>query len=192
MAFILPELSFATGALEPYIDEQTVLIHHGKHHKGYVDNVNKLVEGTEFQNASLEEIIKKAEGGLFNNSAQVWNHTFYWQSLTPKSAGKPSGELLKAIEHSFGSFENFKEEFSKKAVSTFGSGWAWLIKGQDGKLEIMSTSNADTPIRRGKLPLLTCDVWEHAYYLKYQNRRAEYVSAWWNIVDWDAVATRLK
>jgi len=118
MAFILPELSFATGALEPYIDEQTVLIHHGKHHKGYVDNVNKLVEGTEFQNASLEEIIKKAEGGLFNNSAQVWNHTFYWQSLTPKSAGKPSGELLKAIEHSFGSFENFKEEFSKKAVST--------------------------------------------------------------------------
>ena len=112
--------------------------------------------------------------------------------MTPKSAGKPSGELLKAIEHSFGSFENFKEEFSKKAVSTFGSGWAWLIKGQDGKLEIMSTSNADTPIRRGKLPLLTCDVWEHAYYLKYQNRRAEYVSAWWNIVDWDAVATRLK
>lgn len=190
MAFELPVLNYASNGLEPYIDEQTVLIHHGKHHKTYVDNVNKLIAGTEFEKSSLVDIIKKAQGGIFNNAAQVWNHTFYWESLKPNGGGKPSGKLAKAIEQEFGDFDKFKELFTNKAVTTFGSGWAWLVKKSDGKLSIESTSNADTPVRTGLIPLLTCDVWEHAYYLKYQNRRAEYVGAWWNIVNWSEVEKR--
>ncbi|MGC8865097.1 MAG: superoxide dismutase [Bacteroidales bacterium] len=186
----LPPLPWATDALEPLISKQTIEFHYGKHHQTYVNNLNNLIPGTPFENASLEEIILKAEGGIFNNGAQVWNHTFYWHCLSPQGGGLPTGKLAEAIERDFGSFEAFREKFSTAAATLFGSGWAWLVKTPEGKLEIVQESNAGNPLRYGKSPLLTCDVWEHAYYLDKQNRRAEYIADFWKIVDWAAVAAR--
>ncbi|MGD0016604.1 MAG: superoxide dismutase [Verrucomicrobiia bacterium] len=190
MVHQLPKLPYACDALEPHIDARTVEIHYGKHHQTYVDNLNKLIPSTEFAEKPLEQIILKAQGPIFNNAAQVWNHTFYWQSMKPKGGGEPTGELAAAINKTFSSFANFKQQLTQAAVTQFGSGWAWLVKKKDGALAIVQTGNAGNPMTAGDVPLLTCDVWEHAYYLKYQNRRAEYVTAWWNIVDWDAVAAR--
>jgi Fe-Mn family superoxide dismutase len=190
MNFELPSLPWAPDALEPIISKQTIEFHYGKHHQAYVTNLNKLVPGTEFENASLEEIVMKSTGGIFNNGAQVWNHTFYWNCLKPNGGGAPTGKLAEAITAEFGSFEAFKEKFSTAAATLFGAGWAWLVKNAEGKLEIVQESNAGCPLRSGKTPLLTCDVWEHAYYLDKQNRRPDYVADFWKLVDWDAVAAR--
>ncbi|MDD4541661.1 MAG: superoxide dismutase [Eubacteriales bacterium] len=184
----LPELPFAQNALEPVISEETLEYHYGKHHQAYVTNLNKQIAGTEFEDMSLEDIIKKSSGGIFNNAAQVWNHTFYWNCLAPDAGGKPGGELAAAIDEAFGSFDEFKEKFSATAAGTFGSGWAWLVKGADGKLETVSTSNAGTPMTDGKTALLTCDVWEHAYYIDYRNARPKYIEKFWDLVNWDFVA----
>ena len=187
----LPKLPYAQDALEPHIDATTVGIHYGKHHQAYADNLNKLVPNTEFAELTLEQIILKAQPGpIFNNAAQVWNHTFYWDGLAPKGGGEPKGELLAAIEKSFVNFTNFKDQLSKISVTQFGSGWGWLVQKKDGVLAVVQTGNAANPMTAGDIPLLTCDVWEHAYYLKYQNRRADYVNAWWSVVNWEAVATR--
>jgi Fe-Mn family superoxide dismutase len=172
----------------PYISEETLEFHHGKHHQTYVTNLNNLVPGTEFADLTLEEIILKSSGPIFNNAAQVWNHTFYWNSLTPDGGGEPAGALVDAINATFGSFEKFKEEFSKCAVTTFGSGWAWLVKNADGSLALVSTSNAGCPLTTGQTPLLTCDVWEHAYYIDYRNARPAYLEAFWALVNWDFAA----
>jgi Fe-Mn family superoxide dismutase len=172
----------------PYISEETLEFHHGKHHQTYVTNLNNLVPGTEFADLTLEEIILKSSGPIFNNAAQVWNHTFYWKSLTPDGGGEPAGALADAINATFGSFEKFKEEFSKCAVTTFGSGWAWLVKNADGSLALVSTSNAGCPLTTGQTPLLTCDVWEHAYYIDYRNARPAYLEAFWALVNWDFAA----
>jgi len=187
----LPELPYSKGVLAPHISEETIEYHYGKHHQAYVDNLNKLVTGTEFENASLEEIIQKATGGTFNNAAQVWNHSFYWNCLSPKGGGQPAGELAAALDKNFGSFDKFKEQFASAGMTKFGSGWAWLVKNKDGSLAIEATSNADNPMKDGKKPLLTCDVWEHAYYIDYRNARAKYIEAFWNIVNWDFVATNI-
>lgn len=184
----LPELPYAKNALEPHISAETLEFHHGKHHQTYVTNLNNLIPGTEFENMALEDIVKKSSGGIFNNAAQVWNHTFYWNCLSPNGGGEPSGALADAINASFGSFANFKEEFSKTAITTFGSGWAWLVKKADGSLVLVSTSNAATPLSGDDKPLLTCDVWEHAYYVDYRNARPKYVESFWNLVNWDFVA----
>lgn len=188
--FTLPAFPFAQDALEPHISKTTIEFHYGKHHQTYVDNLNKLIIGTEFENSTLEEIVLKSSGGIFNNAAQVWNHTFYWNCLTPKSNLKPEGKLLDAIEKEFGSYEEFKEKFTNAAVTLFGSGWAWLVKDADGKLSITKESNAGNPMTHGLIPLLTFDVWEHAYYIDYQNRRADYVAALWDLVDWNVVSAR--
>ncbi len=190
MAFVLPPLPYDSGALEPVISKRTIEFHYGKHHQTYVTNLNTLVAGTKFENAALETIVKEADGGIFNNGAQIWNHTFYWESFSKNGGGEPKGTLAEAIKRDFGSFEAFKDAFSKAAVGLFGSGWAWFVKKPDGKLAIIQESNAGNPLKTGNLPLLTFDVWEHAYYLDYQNRRADYVSALWNIVNWDAVGKR--
>jgi Fe-Mn family superoxide dismutase len=188
----LPELPFAMDALEPYISRETLEYHYGKHHKAYVDNLNKLIAGTEYEGLSLEDIIKKAPaGGLFNNAAQVWNHTFYWNCLSPNGGGEPTGALASAIQDSFGSFAEFKERFSTAAVTNFGSGWTWLVKNGNGGVEIVSTSNAGTPLVDGRQSLLTIDVWEHAYYIDYRNARPKYVEAFWNLVNWEFVAKNL-
>ncbi|NLT19575.1 MAG: superoxide dismutase [Fe], partial [Syntrophomonadaceae bacterium] len=185
----LPSLPFEQDALEPIISKETLEYHYGKHHQAYVTNLNKLIAGTEFENMSLEEIILKSSGGIFNNAAQVFNHTFYWNCLAPKAGGEPAGKLAEAINQTFGSFVAFKDKFTQTAVGTFGSGWAWLVKDKDGKLEIVSTSNAGNPLTDGKKPLLTCDVWEHAYYIDYRNARATYVEKFWDLVNWDFVAS---
>ena len=190
MKFSLPDLPYAHSALEPIISEKTISFHYGKHHQTYVNNLNGMIEGTEFENADLETIVKKSEGPIFNNAAQIWNHTFYFLSLTPNKGSVPSPELTKAIAASWDTIENFKAEFNKAAVSVFGSGWAWLVKDADGKLSIVKESNAGNPITRGLVPLLTFDVWEHAYYLDYQNRRADYVAALWDLVNWKVVSDR--
>lgn len=187
----LPKLPYAPDALEPYISKRTLEFHHGKHHQAYVNNLNKLILGTEFENASLDDIVMKAGGGIFNNGAQVWNHTFYWNCLKPGGGGEPKGALADAIVKQYGSFADFKEKFSGAAATLFGSGWAWLVKKQDGSLEIIQESNAGNPMKHGAKPLLTCDVWEHAYYLDKQNVRPDYIADFWKLVDWDAVATRL-
>jgi Fe-Mn family superoxide dismutase len=184
MAFELPNLPYSKDALAPNISAETLDFHWDKHHRAYVNKLNDLVKGTEFENASLEDIIKRASGAIFNNGAQVWNHTFYWNCLTPKSPGRPSGNLATAINGAFGSFDNFKTEFEKAAVGQFGSGWAWLVLGKDGKLAIRATPNAENPIQKGEKPLFTCDVWEHAYYIDYRNARAKYVSSMWNVANW--------
>jgi len=185
----LPELPYAKNALEPHISAETLEFHHDKHHAAYVNNLNNLIPGTEFENLSLEEIIRKAPaGGIFNNAAQVWNHTFYWNCLSGSGGGEPAGALADAINAAFGSFADFKEKFSASAAGNFGSGWTWLVKTADGKVEIVNTSNAANPMTDGKTPLLTCDVWEHAYYIDYRNARPKYVEAFWNIVNWDFVA----
>ncbi|MDX9940674.1 MAG: superoxide dismutase [Bacteroidales bacterium] len=191
MTHELPKLPFDHKALEPVISAKTIEFHYGKHHQAYVNNLNKLLPGSPFEQASLEEIIRKAEGGIFNNGAQVWNHTFYWEGLSPDGGGEPKGKLMEAIEESFGSFAKFKEEFSQAAATLFGSGWAWLVKNEDGKLAITKESNAGNPLRSGKTPLLTCDVWEHAYYLDYQNRRPDYIESFWKLVSWNKVESRL-
>ncbi len=188
MAFELPDLPYAKDALAPHISEETLEYHYGKHHQTYVTNLNNLVPGTEFESMSLEDIIKKSSGGIFNNAAQVWNHTFYWNSLSPNGGGEPEGGLANAINRTFGSFEEFKAAFTKCAVTTFGSGWAWLVKNADGSLELVSTSNAGCPLTEGQTPLLTCDVWEHAYYIDYRNARPKYLEAFWNLVNWDFAA----
>jgi Fe-Mn family superoxide dismutase len=192
MAFELPALPYARDALAPHISPETIDFHYGKHHQTYVTNLNNLVPGTEFEGMSLEEIVKKSSGGIFNNAAQVWNHTFYWHSLSPKGGGEPSGRLADAIAKSFGSFAAFKEEFTKVALGTFGSGWAWLVERPDGSLGVVSTSNAATPLTGPDRPLLTCDVWEHAYYIDYRNARAKYVEAFWNLVNWEFAASQLR
>ena len=191
MVHELPKLPYAMNALQPHISAETLEYHYGKHHQTYVTNLNNLIKGTEFEALSLEAIIRKSSGGLFNNAAQVWNHTFYWNCLTPNSSGKPAGALAKAIDSAFGSFDEFKNKFSQTAIGTFGSGWAWLVKNTDGSLAITSTSNAGTPLTEGKQALLTCDVWEHAYYIDYRNARAKYVEKFWEIVNWDFVAKNL-
>ncbi len=188
MTHVLPPLPYAQNALEPHISSETMEYHYGKHHQAYVTNLNNLMAGTEFENQSLEDIVKKSSGGIFNNAAQVWNHTFYWNSLSPTGGGEPTGALAEAINKAFGSFEKFKEEFTKTAVTTFGSGWAWLVKNADGSLALVSTSNAGTPLTSGQTPLLTCDVWEHAYYIDYRNLRPKYVEAFWSLVNWDFAA----
>ncbi len=190
MAHTLPELPYALDALTPAIDKTTMEFHYGKHHQAYITNLNKLVEGTEFENSSLEDIIRKAEGGIFNNAAQVWNHTFYFLSFAPGGQGEPTGELKSALDASFASFADFREKFSKAAATLFGSGWAWLVKTPDGKLEITQESNAGNPLRKGLTPILTCDVWEHAYYLGFQNRRPDYISSFWEILNWDVISRR--
>lgn len=184
----LPELPYSKNALEPHISEETLEYHYGKHHATYVDKLNKQVAGTEFESASLEDIIKQATGGIFNNGAQVWNHTFYWNCLSPEGGGEPEGDLADAINTTFNSFDEFKDRFSDAAANNFGSGWTWLIKKPDGQLEIVNTSNAANPMTDGKHPILTCDVWEHAYYIDYRNARPKYIEAFWNLVNWDFVA----
>ena len=190
MAFTLPQLNYASDALAPYITKQTIDFHYAKHHQTYVINLNKLVPGTRFENASLEQIVREADGAIFNNGAQIWNHTFYFESFSPSGQKEPKGMLADAINGTFGSFEAFKEQFTKSAVTLFGSGWAWLVKNAGGKLEIVQESNAGNPMKKGLTPLLTCDVWEHAYYLDYQNRRPDYVQAFWNILDWKIIGNR--
>ncbi|NQV41562.1 MAG: superoxide dismutase [Fe] [Candidatus Marinimicrobia bacterium] len=184
----LPALPFAQDSLAPVISSETLDYHYGKHHNAYVTNLNNLVPGTEFENSSLEEIIMKASGGVFNNAAQVWNHTFYWNCLSPNGGGAPSGDLGAAIDAAFGSFDNFKAEFSKAAATNFGSGWTWLVKNADGSLAIASTSNAGTPMTSGQTALLTVDVWEHAYYVDYRNARPKYLEEIWKLFNWDFVA----
>ena len=188
MAHQLPDLPFAEKALEPHISAETLSFHHGKHHAAYVTNLNKLIAGTEYEPLSLEDVIRKSDGGVFNNAAQIFNHTFYWNCLTPDSTGKPAGALAAAIDKEFGSFDAFKEKFSQTAITTFGSGWGWLVKNADASLALVSTSNAGTPLTTGQTPLLTCDVWEHAYYIDYRNARPGYVKAFWELVNWEFVA----
>lgn len=192
MAIELPPLPYDRAALEPHISGETLDFHYGKHHKTYVDNLNKLIEGTEFSALPLEEIIRKSQGGMFNNAAQVWNHTFYWNCMKPDGGGEPGGKLLEALNKAFGSFASFKEQFSDNAIKTFGSGWGWLVQRPDGSLALVSTSNAATPLTGEDTPLLTCDVWEHAYYIDYRNARPKYVESFWNLVNWDFVASNMR
>ncbi len=187
MTHQLPELPYPRAALAPSMSEETLNFHYGKHHNAYVVNLNKLIPGTEFEDASLEEIIRKATGPVFNNGAQVWNHTFFWHCLTPNSPKTPTGKLAAAIDQAFGSFDQFKAKFAEAAVGQFGSGWAWLVKTKDGVLAIEKTPNAENPLRDGKTPLLTCDVWEHAYYIDYRNARPDFVANFWNLVNWKFV-----
>jgi Fe-Mn family superoxide dismutase len=188
----LPPLPYAKNALEPVISTETIDYHYGKHHQAYVTNLNNLIKGTEFENSSLEEIILKSSGGIFNNAAQVWNHTFYWNGFKPKGGGTPTGELAAAIDKAFGSFDEFKKQFTQKAITTFGSGWAWLVKNKDGSLSLESTSNAATPMTKDQTALLTIDVWEHAYYVDYRNARPKYIEEFWKIVNWNFVAANFK
>ena len=188
----LPELPYAKTALAPHISAETLEYHYGKHHAAYVANLNKLIAGTEFVDLSLEDIVKKSSGGIFNNSAQVWNHSFYWNCLSPKGGDEPSGALADAIAKNFTSFAAFKEKLTNAAVTQFGSGWAWLVKNPDGSLAVEQTSNAATPLKDGKKPLLTVDVWEHAYYIDYRNARPKYLEAFWNLVNWDFAGANLK
>jgi Fe-Mn family superoxide dismutase len=184
MPFTLPPLPYEQDALEPHISAKTFSFHYGKHHNAYVTNLNKLIEGTDFANATLEQIIAKSDGGIFNNAAQVWNHTFFWHSMKPSGGNKPSGKLAAKIDEDFGSFDKFKEEFAAAATTQFGSGWAWLVL-ENGKLKVTKTPNAETPIRVGQTPLLTLDVWEHAYYLDYQNRRPDFIQVFLNnLANW--------
>jgi superoxide dismutase, Fe-Mn family len=191
MPFTLPPLPYPKDALAPSISAETLEYHYGKHHQAYVDNLNKLVPGTEFANATLEQIIAKAQGPIFNNAAQVWNHSFYWQCLKPQGGGEPAGKLAEAIKKAFKSFADFKQQFTQSSIGLFGSGWAWLVQKKDGSLAIVQTSNAANPMTAGDKPLLTCDVWEHAYYVDYRNARAKYVESFWNLVNWDFVAKNL-
>ncbi len=184
----LPPLPYAMNALEPHISRETLEFHYGKHHQTYVTNLNKLIKDTEYENMPLEQIVRKSQGGIFNNSAQVWNHTFFWHSMSPNGGGKPTGQLQQKIDEKFGSLEEFREKFSAAAVAVFGAGWAWLVKHPDGSIGIDTTSNAMTPLTSDNTPLLTLDVWEHAYYIDYRNKRPDFVAAYWNLVNWDFAA----
>lgn len=187
----LPELPYAKDALQPHISAETFEYHHGKHHNAYVTNLNNLIKGTKYESMTLEEIIKSSEGGLFNNAAQVWNHTFFWNCMSPKGGGVPGGKVADLINQKWGSFDKFKEEFAKNAVGNFGSGWTWLVQNSKGEVEIMNTSNADTPMAHNMKALMTIDVWEHAYYIDYRNARANFVAAFWNLANWDFVNQNL-
>ena len=191
MAIELPPLPWARDALAPHISAETIDFHYGKHHQAYVTNLNNQIAGTEFESMDLESIIKKATGGMFNNAAQVWNHTFYWNCLAPDAGGEPQGNLADAINKAFGSFAKFKEEFTKTSVGTFGSGWGWLVQRPDGDLALVSTSNAATPLTGHDRALLTCDVWEHAYYIDYRNARPKYLEAFWGLVNWKFVESQM-
>ncbi len=191
MAFELPALPYAKDALEPHISAETLDFHHGKHHNTYVVKLNGLIPGTEFENKTLEEIVKTSSGGIFNNAAQIWNHTFYWHCLAPNAGGEPTGALLDAIVASFGSFDAFKAQFTDSAINNFGSSWTWLVKNSDGSLEIINTSNAATPLTTDATPLLTVDLWEHAYYIDYRNVRPEYMNGFWSLVNWEFVSQNL-
>lgn len=191
MAFELPKLPYPMNALQPYISQETLEYHYGKHHQAYVNKLNSLIPNTEFEGKSLEDIIKKSSGAIFNNAAQVWNHTFYWNCMSPKGGNEPQGKLADAIKKHFGSFESFKDKFTQTSINQFGSGWGWLVKTPTGELEIYSTGNAGTPMTEGKKALLTCDVWEHAYYIDTRNDRPKYVSNFWQLVNWDFVADNL-
>lgn len=185
MAFTLPPLPYATDALVPHFSKETLEFHHGKHHNAYVVKLNELIPGTKFEHSTLEEIILSAEGPIYNQAAQIWNHTFFWNCLTPKSSGKPSGKLLSAIESTWGSFEAFKTEYTAKTIAVFGSGWSFLAKDKDGKLVITQEGAAGNPMRQALKPVLTCDVWEHAYYIDFRNLRPKYLEAFWALVNWD-------
>lgn len=191
MTIELPKLNYELDGLQPHISKETLEYHYGKHHKAYVDKLNKAIESTKMAEMSLEEIVMNSEGGVFNNAAQVWNHSFYWNCLSPSGGGEPSGALMEAIKKDFGSFDSFKKEFTEKSLTLFGSGWAWLVKTSDGKLEITQTFNADLPMKHKKTALLTCDVWEHAYYVDYRNARPNYLEAFWKLVNWDFVSKNL-
>jgi len=191
MEHMLPALPYAMDGLAPHISKETLEFHYGKHHQAYVTNLNNLIKGTEFETASLEDIVKRSSGGIFNNAAQVWNHTFYWHSLSPNGGGEARGALAAAIDAKWGSFAAFKEAFTKSAIGNFGSGWTWLVQKADGSLEIVNTSNAATPLTTGDKALLTCDVWEHAYYVDYRNRRPDYLGAFWALVNWDHANAQL-
>lgn len=190
MEHVLPALPYAMDALAPHISKETLEYHYGKHHQTYVTNLNNLIKGTEFESSGLEDIVRKSSGGLFNNAAQVWNHTFYWHCLSPKGGGAPSGALAQAINAKWGGFDAFKEAFTKSAIGNFGSGWTWLVKKADGSLDIVNTSNAATPLTTSDKPLMTCDVWEHAYYVDYRNRRPDYLGAFWALVNWEFVSAQ--
>jgi len=192
MAFELPALPYAKNALEPHISSETLDYHYGKHHNTYVVKLNGLIPGTEFEGKELEDIVKTSSGGIFNNAAQIWNHTFYWHCLSPNGGGEPTGTVAEAINTAFGSFEEFKAQFTDSAINNFGSGWTWLIKKSDGSVAITNSSNAASPItEEGVTPLLTVDVWEHAYYIDFRNVRPEYMNAFWSLVNWDFVAENL-
>lgn len=191
MTHTLPDLPYPEDALQPHISKETLEYHHGKHHRAYVDKLNKLIQGTEFETATLQDIVLRSSGEIFNNAAQAWNHDFYWRCLSPEGGGEPGGELARAINAAFGSYADFKEKFSKLAEGTFGSGWAWLVRGKSGTLELVGTSNAKNPLTDGQTPVLTCDVWEHAYYIDYRNARPAYVKAFWNVVNWQFAASKL-
>jgi superoxide dismutase, Fe-Mn family len=191
MAITLPELPFAMDALAPHISKETLEYHYGKHHNAYVTKLNGMIEGTDMASASLEDIVMKSEGGMFNNAAQIWNHTFYWNCLSPNGGGEPTGPLLDAINDSFGSFAEFKTQFTAACATLFGSGWAFLVKNKAGKLEIVQESNAGCPLTSGVTPILTCDVWEHAYYVDYRNARPSYIEAFWSLVNWDFAASNM-
>ena len=188
----LPPLPFAKGALSPHISAETLEYHYGKHHQAYVNNLNQLIPGTRYENLPLEDIVRSSEGKIFNNAAQVWNHTFYWNCLSPNAVGRPAGALLRSIEKRFESFEKFQKQFSESAVGLFGSGWVWLVQMPDGTLELRAASNAGTPLTTEEKPLLTCDVWEHAYYIDYRNARPKYVETFWKLANWEFVAKNLK
>ena len=190
MKHVLPELPYELTALEPVISKETIDYHYGKHLQTYITNLNNLIEGTEFENLSLEEIVKKSEGGVFNNAAQAWNHEFYFKSFSPNGGGAPKGALAEAINKQWGSFENFKKEFTSASVSLFGAGWTWLAKKPDGELIITKESNAGNPIKSGYITLFCFDVWEHAYYIDYRNRRADHIEKLWNILDWEVISAR--
>lgn len=191
MAFSLPKLPYELNALEPYISKETLEYHHGKHHQAYVNKLNDLIAGTNFANMSLEDIIRNSSGATFNNAAQAWNHAFYWNCLSPQAGGEPQGLLADYIKQNFGSFKDFVAKFSKIASEHFASGWAWLVKNPDGSLEIYSSPNAETPLTKNKKPLLTCDIWEHAYYIDTRNDRGKYIANFWQVVNWDFVASNL-
>jgi len=192
MAFELPALPYAQDALEPHISAETLEYHYGKHHKTYVDKLNGLAEGTDLANKTLEEVVKSSEGGVFNNAAQIWNHTFYWNCLSPNGGGEASGAIAEAINTAFGSFDAFKEQFTNSAINNFGSSWTWLVKHSDGSVAIVNTSNAGTPLTDDSVtPLLTVDLWEHAYYIDYRNARPKYMEAFWSLVNWDFVNANL-
>ncbi|MBA3660888.1 MAG: superoxide dismutase [Gammaproteobacteria bacterium] len=183
--FVLPELPYTLEALAPHISKETLEYHHGKHHKAYVDNLNKFIQDTEYQNMSLGDIIKKATGPIFNNAAQHWNHSFYWLCMTPDSSKAPIGKLADAIKKKFGSFDEFKKLFTESGTKLFGSGWTWLAQDSQGELEIINESNAGLPLKQNKKAIMTCDVWEHAYYIDYRNLRPKYIENFWDIINWD-------
>ncbi len=188
MEHLLPTLPYPMDALAPHISKETLEFHYGKHHQTYVTNLNNLIKGTEFESSTLEDIVRRSSGGVFNNAAQVWNHTFYWNGLAPNAGGLPSGALAKAIDAKWGSFDAFKDAFTKSAIGNFGSSWTWLVKKPDGSLDIVNTSNAANPLTTQDKPLLTCDLWEHAYYIDHRNRRPDYLNGFWSLVNWDFVA----